>query len=109
MLMQRVERPMMPAARTRHIRVAALAMVARCFTAFFGGYALAALVATLVARLLPIARVEATVWAMIPGFLFYAVAGLWCFHEPRLARVAGGVWGAAILAGAAVWLLGVRP
>ncbi|WP_236552981.1 iron transporter [Sphingomonas sp. 8AM] len=93
----------------RHIRVVALAMLARCLTAFFGGYALTALVATLVARILPIARVDATVWAMIPGFLFYALVGLWSFHEPRLTRVAGAVWGGAVVAGLAVWLLGVRP
>ncbi len=109
MLMQRVGPPMTLAPRTRRLRGAALAIVARCLTAFFGGYALTAVVATLIARLLPIARVDATVWAMIPGFLFYAVVGLWCFHEPRLARVAGGVWGAAIVAGVALWLLGVRP
>lgn len=107
--MQRVEPPLMPAPRTRRVRGAALAMVTRSFTAFFGGYALTAVLATLVARLLPIARADATVWAMIPGFLFYAVAGLWCFHEPRLARVVGALWGAAIVAGGAVWLLGVRP
>ncbi|MFK3888190.1 hypothetical protein [Sphingomonas sp. NPDC079357] len=100
---------MTSAPRTRRLRGAALAMVARCFTAFLGGYALTAIVATLIARLLPIARVEATVWAMIPAFLFYAVVGLWCFHEPRLSRVAGWVWGATIVAGGAVWLLGTRP
>jgi len=109
MLMQREGSPTTPAPRMRHIRIAALAMTARCLTAFFGGYALTAIVATLVARVLPIARVDATVWAMIPGFLFYALMGLWCFHEPRLSRVAGGVWGAAFVAGLAVWLLGVRP
>ncbi len=109
MLMQRVGSPTTPAPRTRYVRVVALAMAARCLTAFLGGYVLTAIVATLVARLLPIARVEATIWAMIPGFLFYAVVGLWCFHEPRLTRVVGGVWGGAIVAGAAVWLLGVRP
>lgn len=109
MLMQRVEPPMAPAPRTRRLRGAALALVARCFTAFFGGYTLTAIIVTLIARLLPIARVDATIWAMIPGFLFYAVIGLWCFHEPRLTRIVGGVWGAAIVAGGAVWLLGVRP
>jgi uncharacterized RDD family membrane protein YckC len=108
MLMQRAETGMTPGRRVRHIRVAALAMLARCVTAFLGGYAVTAAVATLVARLLPISRVEATLWGMIPAFLFYATIGLWCFHEPRLARVAATVWGGAIAAGIALWLLGVR-
>ncbi|WP_058754233.1 hypothetical protein [Sphingomonas endophytica] len=84
-------------------------MLARCLTALVGGYVAMATVATLSARLLPIARVEATVWGVIPAFLFYALLSLWCFHEPRLARVVGVVWGTAIVAGAAIWLLGVRP
>ena len=109
MLMQRVESPTKATPRMRHLRMAAMTMVVRCLTAFLGGYALIAVVAMLTARLLPIARVEATVWGMIPSFLIYAVVGLWCFHEPKLARVVGGVWGGAIVVGAAVWLLGVRP
>ena len=107
--MQRVEAPMTPAPRARHLRRAALAMAGRCATALLGGYALTAVVATLVARLLPIARVEATVWGMIPGFLFYAIVALWSFHEPKLSRVAAWIWGGTILAGLAVWWLGVRP
>jgi hypothetical protein len=109
MLMQRVEPPSKPAHPARHLRRAAVEMAARCVTALLGGYALTAAVATLIARLLPIARVEATVWAMVPSFFFYAAVALWCFHEPRIARVAAWVWGGAILAGGAVWLLGVRP
>ncbi len=109
MLMQRMEPPRSPAGTQRHVRGAAAAMLVRCATAFLGGYALAAALATLVARLLPLARVEATVWGMIPAFFVYAAAGLWCFHEPRLARVVAGIWGLALLAGAAIWLLGVRP
>lgn len=84
-------------------------MAARVATALFGGYAAASAIAALVARLLPIARVEATVWAMILSFLLYAAIALWCFHEQRLARVAGLVWGSAAVAIAAALLLGVRP
>lgn len=97
------------AARRWRIRPAAWAMTARCLTAFLGNYAFAATAASLTARLLPIARVEATAWAMILSFLLYAIVGLWCFAEARLARVAGVVWGGALLMGAAVWLIGVRP
>lgn len=84
-------------------------MGARCVTALAGGYAAAAGLATLSARLLPIARAEATGWAMILSFLLYAVIVLWCFHERRLSRVAGLVWGAAVLSIGTAMLLGVRP
>ena len=84
-------------------------MVARCLTAMFGGYALTAALATLVARLLPLSRVEATVWAMVPAFLIYALVTLWSFHEPRFVRVVALVWGGALATGALVWCIGVRP
>ena len=84
-------------------------MVARCITALIGGYASAAALATLLARLLPGDRAEATAWGMIASFLLYAAIGLWCFHEARLGRVMAIVWGAAMLAAGALWLLGVRP
>jgi hypothetical protein len=84
-------------------------MAARAVTALAGGYAASAGVATLSARLLPIARVEATIWAMVLSFLVFATLGLWAFHEPRLARVAGVIWGVAAVSIAAAWLMGARP
>ncbi|MEH3048646.1 iron transporter [Sphingomonas adhaesiva] len=92
----------------RRVRPAALAMAARCATALVGGYAAAAVLATLLARLLPIARVEATLWGMILSFLFYAVIALWCFVEPRLWRAAALVWGVALPGALLLWWLGVR-
>lgn len=106
MLMQRIEPR--PAPPRRRVRPAALAMAARCVTALVGGYAAAAALATLLARLLPIARAEATAWGMILSFLAYAVIALWCFVEPRLSRVAMLVWGVALLCGGIAWWLGVR-
>lgn len=85
------------------------AMVLRCVTALPGGYAASAGVAALVARLLPIERVEATSWAMIFSFLFYACAGLWAFHEQRLLRVCILIWGTAAVTIGLALLLGVRP
>lgn len=84
-------------------------MAARAITALVGGYAASSGLSALLARLLPVARVEATGWALILSFLFYVVIGLWCFHEPRLARVAGLVWGLAALSTGAAMLLGLRP
>ncbi|MGC5798444.1 hypothetical protein [Sphingomonas sp. NFX23] len=84
-------------------------MAFRSLTALVGGYAAAAVLATLIARLLPIARVEATSWGMILSFPIYAGIALWCFHEHRLSRVAAAVWGVAISGGGLLWLLGVRP
>lgn len=102
--MQRIDPP-----RPRwHVRRAALAMAVRAATALIGGYAAAAALATLLARVLPVARVEATLWGMILGVACYAVVGLWSFHEPRVGRVVATVWGIALGAGALVWLLGVR-
>lgn len=84
-------------------------MIARAATALVGGYAASAASATLFARLLPGSRVEASAWGMILSFLAFAGLGLWAFHEARLSRVAGVVWGLAGLCGGAVLLLGVRP
>lgn len=86
-----------------------LAMAARVTTALVGGYAAAAAVATLLARLLPGDRAEATTWGMTLSFLFYVAIGLWCFHERRLFRVVALVWGGAIAGAVAAMLLGVRP
>jgi hypothetical protein len=104
MLMRRQPAAMAP----RHIRPAAVAMSLRCVTALLGGYAAATGIATLIARLLPVARVEATLWGMTLSALCYAVLALWCFAEARLARVMATVWGIAIVTIALAWALGVR-
>lgn len=83
-------------------------MAARCLTALVGGYAAAAGLASLLARLLPVARVEAAAWGMIFSFPIFASLGLWAFHEPRLSRVAALIWGSALLSAALCLLLGAR-
>ena len=85
------------------------AMALRCVTALLGGYAASAGTAALVARILPIARVEATSWAIILSFLFYACMALWAFHEQRLRRVCILIWGIAAVTIGLTLLLGVRP
>ena len=84
-------------------------MAARWVTAIVGGYAASAALATLLARLLPTARVEATLWALIAAFLIYPAILLWCFREPRLGRLALIVWGVAIVGSGTAYALGVRP
>ena len=84
-------------------------MAGRAFTALVGGYAAAAGSASLLARLLPVARAEATAWGMILSFLLFASLGLWAFHEPRLGRVALTIWGVTIACAVIVWLMGPRP
>lgn len=93
-----------------HLRTRDRALMgARIVTAIVGGYAASSATAALGARLLPIARAEATAWAMILSFAGYAALILWSFREPRLERVLAAVWGGAALAAGTVWLLGVRP
>lgn len=87
----------------------ALRMTARSATALLGGYAAAAGLATLLARLLPGSRVEASAWGMVTSFLVFACLGLWTFHERRLIVVAAVIWGLALASIGAALLLGVRP
>lgn len=87
----------------------ALRMTARSATALLGGYAAAAGLATLLARLLPGSRVEASAWGMVTSFLVFACLGLWAFHERRLLIVAAAIWGLALASIGAALLLGVRP
>lgn len=84
-------------------------MSARALTALLGGYAAAAALCALLARLLPGSPEEASAWGMILSFLLFAGLGLWAFHERRLVVVASVLWGAALLAGGAMMLLGTRP
>src|SRR5262245_19599823 len=100
--------------RLRSIRLAAgrspgLHITARALTALIGGYAATAASAALAARLLPVARVEATAWAMNLSFLVYGVIVLWVFADTRLKVVLLGVWGTAAIAGGAMLALGPRP
>jgi hypothetical protein len=84
-------------------------MFFRCFTALVGGYVSASALASLAARIMPVSRVEATVWAMLLAFLLFAIAGLWAFHEACLRTVAAAIWGSAIASIALTVMLGTRP
>ncbi|WP_162987129.1 hypothetical protein [Sphingomonas paeninsulae] len=94
--------------KTPQRKMAKLKMTLRCATALLGSYFAAAGLASLMARLLPIARAEATAWGLILSFLFYALFGLWAFFEQRLLRVTGVIWGTAVATITWAFLLGVR-
>jgi len=81
-------------------------MAVRTVTAIVGGYAAAAGSVSLIARIVPVDRAEATIWAMTLSFLVYAGLILWAFHEARLARVLGIVWGLALGSIGCLWVLG---
>lgn len=97
-----------PASRHAAARHSA-GVVWRCVTVLFGGYAFAAVAVTLLARLLPIDRAEATGWGMVLSFLVFVSVGLWGLHDHRLGRMSLMIWGGAALGFAALRLLGVRP
>ena len=90
-------------------RSARWSMAARCATALAGGYLAAAGLASLLARVLPAGRAEATAWGMILSFLFFACIALWAFHEHRLRRVIIAIWGSGLTTTALVVLMGPRP
>ena len=81
-------------------------MAARTFTAIVGGYIAAAGSVSLFARIAPVDRAEATIWAMTLSFLVYAGLILWALHETRLSRVAAAIWGLAFASAGCLWLLG---
>lgn len=85
------------------------ALALRALTALVGGYAAAAGLASLIARFLPIARVEATAWGMLLSFAIYVGLALWAFAEVKLWRVFAVIWGTAAVSAGLVLLAGVRP
>ncbi|NJB99528.1 MULTISPECIES: iron transporter [Sphingomonas] len=94
--------------RTRPPR-GSMALAGRGVTAAIGGYAAAAAGCALAARILPLPRVEATLWAMLASFPVYAALALWAFHTRSPGRAMALVWGLAAACTAALFLLGVRP
>lgn len=81
-----------------------LSIASRTVAAVFGGYAMAALVASAFARWLPIARVEAVITGMLSSFAVYATVVILAFAMRSATRV--WLWLAAFglpLAGALAW------
>lgn len=86
--------------------VPAVRAVARLLLASVGGYGLAVALAYALARGLPVARSEATVFASLAAILAMPVAAIWTYGTPRLGRAAGGILGLTAVLAAAAWMIG---
>jgi len=90
-------------------RPAWLAVPSRLIAAVFGGYGLALLSGWLIALLLvhftDIARADAVLTGMLPGFVVFAAAALWAFAARNARRAWLGLLLPAALMALPVWLL----
>lgn len=78
----------------------------RVVTGTLGAYAVAALLATALARTLPMARVEAVTVATLLAFLVAPVVTIWAFLAPGPWRAIAGVAAVALPLAAIAWLAG---
>lgn len=74
--------------------------------AIVGGYAVAALACIVLARTLPLERIDASTIATILSFAVYAAVAVWSFAARDLSRAVLGVVAAAGLLLLAAWGLG---
>ena len=81
-------------------------VAARALTGSVGAYAVAALLATALARTLPMARVEAVTVSTLAAFLVAPVVTVWAFLARGPWRAVAGVVAAALLLAAIVWAAG---
>lgn len=88
-------------------RVAPIARATvRLLLASVGGYALAAAVAAVLARGLPMPRAEAAVAASLAALLAMPAAAIWAYAVPRLWNVAAGILGVTAVCGGIALLIG---
>ncbi|MBL8269245.1 DUF3649 domain-containing protein [Steroidobacter sp.] len=81
-----------------------LAVASRALAAIVGGYALTALATFALARLLPLARAEASMTATLLSFVIYACVVIWVFATRTAWRAWLGIVAPAAVLGALVWL-----
>lgn len=74
-----------------------LAVTVRTVAAIAGGYALAALSAVSLARILPLERADAGLLATMLAFIIFTVAVIWAYSAGSLKRVWGGLVLAAVV------------
>lgn len=79
-------------------------VAARLIVGLAGGYALTAWAAMLLARLLPMSRLEATETAILLSFLIYAGLLMTVFAVRRLSVLLIGLTVAGLALAASVWL-----
>ncbi len=89
-----------PAARHR------LDVLVRLLAGAGGGYGLAALFAMLLSVALPLARLEAVLFATMGSFAVYAAAVVWAFAARSALRACLGLAVPAALLGLALWGMG---
>lgn len=81
------------------------AVFSRVLAAAFGGYALSASAAVLLALIWPAPRVQGVLWGSMLSFAIYTTAVIWAFTTRSAIRAWGGMLaGAALCAGLAWWL-----
>lgn len=81
-----------------------LAVASRIIAAILCNYALTSIITALLARHLPMARVEATVAATIASFLIFALIAMAIFHARSTPRVWAWMAGSITLLGGALAL-----
>lgn len=69
-----------------------LPVTIRIVAGFAGGYVLSAVVAVGLAKVLPMARLDAVLTGAMIGFVVYVVAIIWAFAARTALRASLGVW-----------------
>ncbi|NYE24907.1 iron transporter [Pigmentiphaga litoralis] len=78
-----------------------LQIASRAAAAIFGGYALGASTATVLAAVLPLPRVDAVLLATMLAFIVHAVAAMWAFRCSSLTRL----WVGLLAPSAVCWAI----
>lgn len=79
-------------------------VAARAVAAVGGGYLLSAVAATLLAVLLPLPRADASIISTMLSFVIYTCAVLWVFATRSAWRAWAGIFIAAAMLSALLWL-----
>lgn len=82
-------------------------LISRIAAALFGGYAFSYFAAAALAIVLPVARSEAAVIAMLSGLSIYAVVIMWVFSARSATRAWSGLLISTLFCAAIVYLPGM--